>query len=55
MKPKSKVKDGSWRITVRLEPGLQAKVERAARKKRWSLNTFIEESLIEAVADYESK
>ena len=40
-------KERTWRITVRLQPNLQTKVERAAGKRRWSVNTFIEEAIIE--------
>lgn len=43
-------KEAPWRITVRLEGSLRAKVERAAKGKRWSINDYIEEALIEKLA-----
>ena len=46
----TETKERLWRITVRLQPNLQAQVERASKKKRWSVNTFIEEAVMEKLA-----
>jgi predicted HicB family RNase H-like nuclease len=50
-----KTKSTFWRITVRLDPSLQPKVEKAAKAKRWSANDFIEEAVVRLLADHESK
>ena len=39
-----------WRITFRFDPLLKKHVERFARKRRWSVNTFVEEAIIEKLA-----
>ena len=47
--PMKKRKAAVKRITARIEANLLVKVKARAAAKRWTLNTFIEESLINAV------
>lgn len=49
-KPKIAVK----RITARIRADLLVQAKRIAEKKRWSVNDFIEESMILGIAHYES-
>jgi len=50
-----KHKQGSWRVTARLRGDLEAKVKGAAKAKRWSINTFIEEAVMTAIPYHEGQ
>ena len=51
----SRKKNEVWAIVARLRPDLKAPVTRISKAKRWSINDFIEEAIIVAIEEYESK
>jgi hypothetical protein len=48
-----KPKDAVKRITARIRADLIEKAAQIAKKKRWSVNDFIEESIIVGIREYE--